>query len=1031
MTESASFDQGNRVRLRANPGRMGVFTGYSRESGGFTLLQVDFGPNDRPYIRANQLELVPTHETMYDLFDSGRFGSPADLARIIVTAKLAGDLTNVFYSMGIGNTDFFPHQFKPVLKFIESPRGRLLIADEVGLGKTIESIYIWKELQARDGARRLLVVCPSMLREKWKRDLEVRFGEEAEIVDAKVLLEKLEGAARSPSTRTFLLVASLEGIRARSTDWDPDARGSRAKLCGFLEEVAERSVDPLLDLVIIDEAHYLRNSSTASHQTAGILRENTANLLLLSATPIQTSDQNLYNLLKLLSPEEYESYETFSILSGINAGLIELENAIRYRSHGQSSTGIENAVELYKDSIGADLSSDILAAISGGALSPEARIDLSRRVGERSFFSQYINRTRKRDVLENRVIRDPHTFSFGFTEYEKYLYDSVTRFLRGKSGRNSTLSEFVLIARQRQMTSCLPAAFKHWKDHDSMDDQLWDDLGIDALDDEMPLTTESQDVGELPVVVELGRLEQLDSKYQELKKQVAILLHKTPMEKLIIFSFYRGTIAYLFRRLSADGFRAVQIVGGMGAEKYELIDTFAKDDGPNILISSEVGAEGIDLQFCHIVINYDLPWNPMKLEQRIGRIDRIGQESEKIFIYNITCVDTIEERVLSKLYDRINIFRSSIGDLEDIMGDTVERLALDLIDPMLSDDDRVQRAEQNILAVEQKRKLRNELEDKAIDLFGFGDYIIRTINDAKQLDRFVGPVDTMSLVEGFFASRYPGTRIQAPRKADALLIRLSPDAKASLSLYLERVRPPVPTQLGRSESDILCVFDPTTKIEKSNLSVEHIDAIHPLIRWIVEENERHLEARQPCSAIRIRDQGIGVVPGVYVYFVHLWQAGGWKTKKEMHFFAAPIGGDAISLNDAEKLVVSSFRRGERWTDWEESLLVKDARETLDILIDHGYQQYSSFESAFFADNEQLCDKQEEYATRTAERKIAETEELVQRLEAEGKKRVIPMHRGRISKIREQLEVQKARIKNYRDPFSSSMETAVGIIKVEV
>jgi SNF2 family DNA or RNA helicase len=1031
MAEAGSFEQGNRVRLRANPGRLGVYTGYSREAGGFTLLQVDFGPNDRPYIRANQLELVPAHETMYDLFDSGRFGTPADLARIIVTAKLAGDLTNVFYSMGIGNTDFFPHQFKPVLKFIESPRGRLLIADEVGLGKTIESIYIWKELQARDGARRLLVVCPSMLREKWKRDLEVRFGEEAEIVDAKALLEKLEGAARSPSSRSFLLITSLEGIRARSTDWDPDARGGRAKLCGFLQELAERSLDPLLDLVIIDEAHYLRNSSTASHQTAGILRENTANLLLLSATPIQTSDENLFNLLKLLSPEEYGSYETYSILSGINAGLIELENAIRYRSDGQAATAIQDAVETYKDSIGEDLSSDILTSIAGGALSPEKRIDLSRRVGERSFFSQYINRTRKRDVLENRVIREPHTFNFGFNEYEKYLYDSVTRFLRGKAGRSSTLSEFVLIARQRQMTSCLPAAFKHWKDHESMDDQLWDDLGIDALDEEAPATMAVTDIGELPVAVELGKLEQLDSKYQELKKQVATLLHKDSLEKLIIFSFYRGTIAYLFRRLSADGFRAVQIVGGMGAEKYELIDTFAKDEGPNILISSEVGAEGIDLQFCHIVINYDLPWNPMKLEQRIGRIDRIGQQSEKIFIYNITCVDTIEERVLSKLYERINIFRSSIGDLEDIMGDTVDRLALDLIDPTLSDDDRIQRAEQNILAIEQKRKLRNELEDKAIDLFGFGDYIIRTINDAKQLDRFVGPDDTMSLVEGFFSSRYPGTRIQAYKKADAFLIRLSPDAKASFSLYIEHVRPSVSTQLNRCESDTLCVFDPAALIEKSNLTVERIDAIHPLIRWIVEENERHLEERQPCSAIRINEPGIGAVPGVYIYFVHLWQAVGWKTKKEMHFFASPVGGEAISSNDAEKLVVTSFRHGERWTNWEETLLLKGARNTLDALIEHGYRQYGSFESAFFADNEQLCDKQEEYATRTAERKIAEAEELVQRLEAEGKKRVIPMHRGRIAKIREQLEVQKARIRKYRDPFSSSVETAIGIIKVEV
>jgi superfamily II DNA or RNA helicase len=1007
-----------------------MYTGRSREAGGFEILEIDFGPNDRQFIRSSQLELVPKHETMYDLFDSGRFGGPSDLARIIVTAKLAGDLTNVFYSMGIGNTDFFPHQFKPVLKFIESPRGRLLIADEVGLGKTIESIYIWKELQARDGARRLLIVCPSMLREKWKRDLEVRFGEDAEIVDAKALLEKLESAARSPSSRSFLLVTSLEGIRAKPSDWDPNAHGGRAKLCGFLEEMAERSMEPLLDLVVIDEAHYLRNSSTASHQTVGILRENTANLLLLSATPIQTSDENLYNLLKLLSPEEYSSFETFSSLSKMNTGLIQLENALRYRSNGQASLEIEDAVAMYKDIIGTDLSENILVAIARGTLTPEERIDLSRRVGERSFYSQYINRTRKRDVIENRVIRVPQTFYYGFTEYEKYLYDSVTRFLRGKAKRNSTLSEFALIARQRQMTSCLPAAFKHWKDHESMDAQLWDDLGIESLDEDDPGSGYYQEVGDLPVDVELSMLERLDSKYAELKKQLTVLLRNTPSEKLIIFSFYRGTISYLSRRLAKDGFRSVHIVGGMGAEKYEIIDTFAKEEGPNILISSEVGAEGIDLQFCHIIINYDLPWNPMKLEQRIGRVDRIGQKSEKIFIYNITCIETIEERVLSKLYERINIFRSSIGDLEDIMGDAVERLALDLIDPTLDDDDRMLRAEQNILAIVQKRKLRNELEDKAIDLFGFGDYIIRTINDAKQLDRFVGPVDTMSLVEVFFSSRFPGTRIQAHKKQDALLIHLSPDAKASLNSYLERVRPPVSTQLGRSQLDIICLFDPKIQPDKSNLNNERIDAIHPLIRWIVEENERHLEDRQPCSAMLYQDQEKTLLPGTYVYFVHLWQADGWKAKKEIHFFASLIDGDPLSQNDSERLVVSSFRQGRKWTDWEEAISVTHARKTLDSLIEHGYKQYNSFESTFLEDNAHLCDRQEEYASRTADRKTTETEALIQRLEAEGKKRVIPMHRGRIAKIQEQLEVQKARIRKYRDPFSSSVETAIGIIKVE-
>jgi len=130
---------------------------------------------------------------------------------------------------------------------------------------------------------------------------------------------------------------------------------------------------------------------------------------------------------------------------------------------------------------------------------------------------------------------------------------------------------------------------------------------------------------DIPIDVELEKLEKHDSKYIQLKEEIKKLLQEKPSEKLIIFSFYRGTISYLERRLNADGFKVLSIMGGMGEEKYRIIESFASKDGPNILISSEVGAEGIDLQFCHIIINYDLPWNPMKLEQRIGRIDRIGQ----------------------------------------------------------------------------------------------------------------------------------------------------------------------------------------------------------------------------------------------------------------------------------------------------------------------------------------------------------------------------------------------------------------------
>lgn len=1024
---------GIKVRLRNNPGRIGELSGRKREGSGFILLEVIFGPNDRQYIRETQLESVPKHEDMWDLFRSQRFGRPSDLARIVITEKLKGDLTNVFYSMEVGNTDFMPHQFKPVLKFIESQRGRLLIADEVGLGKTIEAIYIWKELQAREAARCCLVVCPAMLREKWVRDFDTRFNIEAEIVDASKLIETIEAIRRNPRGKSMILVTSLEGIRAKDEAWDSESTNTRKRLGGLLEEMADRSTEYLFDLVIIDEAHYLRNPSTASHQIARLLRDNSGSFILLSATPIQTSDENLYNLLALLSPEDYSNYSIFMELINSNSKLIHLENLIKYKGNAQ------RAKELLSDIINHApflideyLVNDLKKNLSKDFLSYEERIDLSRKIAERSFYSRYINRTRKRDVIENRVIRESHTFTYSFTEEEQSIYNSVTEQLRHSYSLDDDIANFVLIARQRQMTSSLPAAFKQWSSHDNqkgLDELLWDNFrGITFFENKQ--MERSFDFSSLPPIEKIGYLENIDSKYTELKTQLNILISREPGEKVVVFSFYRETIAYLKRRLTKEGLHVVSIIGGMSAqEKYSTIDGFSNPTGPNILISSEVGSEGIDLQFCHIIINYDLPWNPMRLEQRIGRIDRIGQKSDKIYIYNIACKDTIEDRVLMRLYERIHIFKESIGDLEDILGDTIDRLALDLINPSLTDEEREYRMEQNALRIIEDRQSRNELEEKAIDFFGFSDYILRSISDAHELDRFIGPSDTLRLVDDFFSSQYPGTRIIPYSDFAARLIRLSARAKEDLAEFIEKTKPQALTRLHRSEDDILCMFDAKEKCYKGIQSIEErIDAIHPLIQWIVSENDKNYTTRHPCSAIMLSLPISGIPQGCYVYFIQLWSAIGWKSKKLLRFFAAPIDGKTLDFNDAERLVVAAFRDGKYWNSWEESDVFSSASTTLDALADNAFSFFNQFQQEFISENVQICEQQLAYIRRTAECKISELQTLINRLVAQDKTRTIKAHEGRIKKVRELLKIQEIKIEKHRDTSSQVTEIAIGIIQ---
>ena len=216
------------VRSIFDPAKAGHTTGNIVRHAGRSYALVRLNSGEIAQFPCEQLELVPEIETRVDAVAKYRFAGPEQLHRAILTEKVRGRLTEVFYSMGTGHADFYPHQFKPVLKLVSSTGGRILIADEVGLGKTIEAIYVWKELQARLGCRRLLVVCPSMLQQKWQAELRDRFSIDATIVDAKELLQHLRRAV-DDTTTAFVLIGSIESLRARrpKTDEAERPRGSK------------------------------------------------------------------------------------------------------------------------------------------------------------------------------------------------------------------------------------------------------------------------------------------------------------------------------------------------------------------------------------------------------------------------------------------------------------------------------------------------------------------------------------------------------------------------------------------------------------------------------------------------------------------------------------------------------------------------------------------------------------------------------------------------------------------------------------
>jgi hypothetical protein len=246
---------GQRVRLITDPAVTGVTTGRLKGKPPRQLVQIEIGPNNKPFKRLHHLELIPDGPEPVDgLIRAGRFGGARDMSRAIAYHKIRGNLTDVLYSMEASLTDFYAHQFKPVLKFIDSIAGRILIADEVGLGKTIEAIYIWKEVEAREHGQRLLIVCPSMLRQKWKADLSRLFGIEAHILAATDVLERLEHARSLPDRTPFIIISSYEGLRPRK-DFDKDPDGNkrpRDRIAQLLADTTDGGEEPLLDLVIFD-----------------------------------------------------------------------------------------------------------------------------------------------------------------------------------------------------------------------------------------------------------------------------------------------------------------------------------------------------------------------------------------------------------------------------------------------------------------------------------------------------------------------------------------------------------------------------------------------------------------------------------------------------------------------------------------------------------------------------------------------------------------------------------------------------------
>jgi superfamily II DNA or RNA helicase len=1033
--EGVAKKSGVKVRHAQNPSKVGETTGEVRFRAGREVATIRLANGEVTYIPVDQLESLPRHESRIEAFASRRTGGPVELARQLLAEKVSGDLTDVYYSMGSGKAQFYPHQFRPVIKYVESTGRRLLIADEVGLGKTISAIYIWKELQARGDARRLLVICPAALKDKWQYELLNRFGVEAQPVDANALCKDVEITLRDP-LHSFVRIGSLEGLRSRQLDEDDEVRTPRQRLMRQLQDHPAGDFS-LFDLVIVDEAHAARNAGTANYHFVEAVRDATASLVMLTATPLQTHSENLFNLLRLVDPDRFVSLETFEQARRANVPIIESLNALLHTPPDRE--GFRRHLEaasreplLRRDKLLRELTDTV-----SFDWSETQRIHTARLLESRSLLADVMVRTRKREAFPKRVVRKPWVLQVRLSIQERQLYENLSARIRSVARRENpgTPGEFVLISRQRQLASCIPAALAAWRESGHLDELLWEDLGAELgePDDRLP----GVDFEDL---MSGYNFEAGDSKYKAFSEAIRQHLRDHPAEKIVVFAFFRGTLAYLKRRLEADGICSTVIHGGMGSQvvgnrvmdrKTAEIERFRAPDGPSVLLSSEVGSEGIDLQFARMVFNYDLPWNPMRVEQRIGRIDRLGQENDAIIVGHFATEGTIDDRIVNRLYERVNVFRESIGDLEEIFGETVQNIVLDYLRGNLSPEETERRLEQSRLAEEANRQATEELEREASALAGHAAFILDSINRSQRGGRYIRPDDLIRYVTDFLHERYKGSQIEYDGDATELLsVNLSAKARDALGSFIEERRPGRRTRL--TGASVIVRFDPNVE-GRSRRPPELIDVSHPLVLWIKAELGTHRSEIIPAVAIELDRERAGIDEGLYIFATDLWRLEG--IRKLVTLRHAVIGADSgavLSEDAGQRLVEAAAEHGRpidlrMFVEAHESLVEALTRCEL-AHVDNFLQETDVFDS----ENATRVEQAKHLLEARAERMIGKLQAILAHqltYTDERRRRIVRVTERRVRNAAEDRDKQLARIERQGQIAHSRRPVAGGLITV--
>lgn len=1019
------IEPGDKVRLIANPSRIGLVGNETDGPPHRKKVLVHFLDGDEQYVPLGALEKVEAKpQGPYALISAGRYGGVEDLRGLMTYYRLSGKLANLIYSLNSTNTQFLAYQFKPVLNFLASPCNGILIADEVGLGKTIEAGLIWTELRARQDAKRLLVVCPAMLREKWKMELSDRFGVQANIVDSAELFNVLSALKDRPQ-QSFALISSMQGLRPAKSwnDEDEPSNKASAKLARLLDQAELEN--PLLDLVIIDEAHYLRNRDTQTNKLGELLRPVTQNLVLLSATPIQLRSSDLFNLLHLLDEDAFPYEYSFEQTLQSNAPIVHLRDNVLNSviSQHEFIDQLKSALDFRIFDDNEQIEFLLKNPPSDEYLSsPNGRAEMADKLDRINPLAKVITRTLKRDVQEFRVQRMPVPIRVRMSEMERDFYDAVTNEVRSYCESIDISTGFMLTIPQRQMSSCMAAACRGWAH--KLDEAQENEINEIAYENYGQQDIESSHTPKLGTLLtrlimiarrtgDFSVLQAADSKFNAFFHNLKLYWEQNPGKKVVLFAFYRMTLKYLEERLKQHGIASVVVYGGI--DKQEALKHFENPNGPNILLSSEVASEGVDLQFSSLLINYDLPWNPMRIEQRIGRIDRIGQEADQILIWNFVYEDSIDEKIYDRLLERLNIFKQALGSLEAILGDEIRQLGYELLSHKLTKEQEIARIDRASVAIQTLNRQQEALESEATQLIAHGEFIQSQVSAARDLGRYIRGEDLLAYVQDYLVREYPGTRfIPTSTKLLEFQIELSTEARVRFSDFLTSQHLLGASRLLQSNPPIMRFENVLGKVPNG---IERITQQHPLVRFVANQIKSSAAGIGyfPVSAIEIPAYQVsGFKPGIYIYAVARWTVSGSREIERLEYIAMNLAiGDLIIGDAAEQLVNNAAMLGKNWLAHYNNLLHQDIANHFDdckFELERRFKDFAGDCMREDRDRINLMVSLLQSHLATQKNRILERIKHYELFGTEKQKRLIPAERGRLNKLSMKLNERIAELK---------------------